>query len=80
MMGEPVQRIPNRRRRQAPEQFQFIMNIVATVLLAGPMILESIKSELPEHYFGMGSALLSVANASIGVWRLHVQRGQVKVN
>lgn len=79
-METTVQRIPNRRRRRAPERFQFVFNTVATVLLAGPMILESIKPALPEHYFGIGSALLAAVNAGIGVWRLHVERGDVRID
>ncbi len=79
-MDEPVQRIHNRRRRRALERFQFAFNATASVLLAGPMVLEGIKPVLPEHYFGAGSAVLAVVNAGIGVWRLHVRHGDVRVD
>ncbi|MBA3242682.1 MAG: hypothetical protein H0T60_15760 [Acidobacteria bacterium] len=79
-MDTTVQRIHNRRRRRPPEKFQFAVNTTATILLGVPMIVESLKELMPPRFYGVTSSVAALLNMGIGVWRLHVQRGDVRVN
>ena len=59
----------NRRKESTDETILRWMNIVSAIAAAGPMLLTEIKPLLPEHYFGVLSAVFFTLNAGLLVYR-----------
>jgi hypothetical protein len=44
------------------------LNYLATALLAVPMILEPLKGLMFEHFYGIVSSVVAVANVALGLY------------
>lgn len=71
--------IVDRRARKPNEKLQFWVNITATLLLGVPMLIEPLRGELPEHWYGVLSSVVAVLNAGIGAYRLYLNKSEIQV-
>ncbi len=66
----------DRRKETRDEQILRWVNIVSAIAAAGPMLLTDLKPLLPEHYFGLLSAVFFTINAALLIYR-RMQLGKV---
>lgn len=55
-------------KRKSAERGQRWVNYVATALLAVPMIIEPLKGLMFEHFYGIVSSTVAIANVALGLY------------
>ena len=64
----------DRRKRKPNQRVQYALNLLATVMLVVPMLIEPLKGYLPSHYYGILSSLFALMNTGFGYYQRNERR------